>query len=605
MTRSTTLIVLGAILTSTAPGWTWPGDLDPTFGNGGKVATDFGGVDGALAALVEPDGHIVAAGFSDAGAQTNQFALARYDADGDLDPAFGTGGKVLTAVGDGAGAGGLARQADGKLIAAGSAMSAGQSIIAVVRYDTTGDLDPSFGSGGVVTTAIGVSSGAARVTVQPDDKIVVAGCSNGGSPSGYDFAVARYDQAGNLDPMFGAGGIVVTDVGDADCARVLIIQPDGKILVGGVSTHPYQSGHSHASVAVARYDADGTLDPTFGSGGIVLSADFQGEINGIALPPDGKLLAAGVDFVGFKLARYNADGTPDSSFGTAGFVTSRFGGNYDSPYGDAAFAFAVQPDRRIIAAGRAGPSDNGSYLGLIRYEADGTLDRSFAPCGAVVTSVPAYTQESHVQALVVQPDGKLLAVARFDPFGDFLLARYTGVDGTSACEPAVSRKASVGLRRPAGYRGPSLRWRWKGVGAVDRTDFGDPTVGTDLLLCVIDAATGGTLPFKLGTVAPANPGSSCVSGCWRPTATGYLYTQAFGLPDGITRVDLSAGAAGKATIHVRGGNMRGINRPIMPPFPLSTPVVVRLVGGDAPKCWEATFSSPTRSTDVAFTAQSD
>src|SRR5439155_602163 len=233
--------------------------------------------------------------------------------------------------------------------------------------------------------------------------------------------------------------------------------------VGGVSTHPYQSGHSHASVAVARYDADGTLDPTFGSGGIVLSADFQGEINGIALPPDGKLLAAGVDFVGFKLARYNADGTPDSSFGTAGFVTSRFGGNYDSPYGDAAFAFAVQPDGRIIAAGRAGPSDNGSYLGLIRYEADGTLDR---------------------------------------------------------------------------------------------TDFGDPTVGTDLLLCVIDAATGGTLPFKLGTVAPANPGSSCVSGCWRPTATGYLYTQAFGLPDGITRVDLSAGAAGKATIHVRGGNMR-------------------------------------------------
>ena len=431
---------------------------------------------------------------------------------------FGTAGQVVTTIGSAGAALAVARQPDGKLVAAGYGVVNGQQLIALARYDSVGNADSDFGASGTVATAVGTSADARGIAVQTDDSIVVVG-STATTSGGTDFALARYDTRGNLDPSFGTGGIVVTDLGGVDAAQAVALQSDGRIVVGGSSDGRF---------AFARYGVDGTLDSTFGSGGVVVT-NFEGRLSALALASGGKILAAGTGFNGytfrgFVLARYNADGTSDLTFGTAGSVTSHFG----SGDPDAAFALAVQSDGRIVVAGRAEPGQrNGtSYFGLLRYEADGVLDRSFAPCVGATTGFGVFVGAEAV-AVLVQPDGKLVAVGRY-----FEAARYVGTGAATACEPAVPGRSALLLRSPilpphAVFSRPQwLRWRWTGASAVDTTDFGDPTAGTDLILCVMDAESG--VPFELGAMAPANP---CVtesparpSGrCWRSTARGYSY----------------------------------------------------------------------------------
>src|SRR5947207_4956785 len=478
-------------------------------------------------------------------------------------------------------------------------------LLVVARvWSWPGDLDTTFGDHGKVKPDVSPVGVANAAVLQADGRIVVVG-SPATTCGGTDFALARYDTRGNLDPSFGTGGIVVTDLGGVDAAQAVALQSDGRIVVGGSSDGRF---------AFARYGVDGTLDSTFGSGGVVVT-NFEGRLSALALASGGKILAAGTGFNGytfrgFVLARYNADGTSDLTFGTAGSVTSHFG----SGDPDAAFALAVQSDGRIVVAGRAEPGQrNGtSYFGLLRYEADGVLDRSFAPCVGATTGFGVFVGAEAV-AVLVQPDGKLVAVGRY-----FEAARYVGTGAATACEPAVPGRSALLLRSPilpphAVFSRPQwLRWRWTGASAVDTTDFGDPTAGTDLILCVMDAESG--VPFELGAMAPANP---CVtesparpSGrCWRSTARGYSYMAPsdpiFEVPDGLARITLRPGPAGRATIHVQGGGHADPPVLALPSFPLTTPVVVRFQRDDGPSCWEATFSNPSRNDVTGFTAKSD
>ena len=178
------------------PGFCSPGDLDPSFGNHGRVVTDLGGIEFAKSAALQADGRIVVAGFTGAG----KLLLLRYDSDGTLDASFGTGGTVLTTIGSGGGAGALALQTDGKMVAAGAASVGGSGRIAVARYDASGTLDPTFGSGGKLLTSlplirIGDGSGFG-LALQTDGRIVVAG----GSQS-YDLQVVRFNSNGTFDTM--------------------------------------------------------------------------------------------------------------------------------------------------------------------------------------------------------------------------------------------------------------------------------------------------------------------------------------------------------------------------------------------------------------------
>jgi uncharacterized delta-60 repeat protein len=225
------------------------GTLDPTFGSGGVVTTDFAGsVDRVEGLAVQPDGKLVAAGQAFSGAGLD-FALARYNSDGTVDASFGSGGKVTTdlAGGDDAGFFSVAVLAGGKLLALGSGATGTGQDFTLVRYNPNGTLDPTFGSNGKVTAdfAGGDDIGISLV-VQPTGKLVAGGYAFIGAVR--DFALARFKPNGLLDATFGMRGKVTTDFGGDDGATTLASQPDGKLVAGG-----FAAGPGGYDFALARY----------------------------------------------------------------------------------------------------------------------------------------------------------------------------------------------------------------------------------------------------------------------------------------------------------------------------------------------------------------
>ncbi|MEQ4720651.1 hypothetical protein [Nonomuraea sp. B19D2] len=383
-----------------------PGDLDPSFGSGGKVTTDFGGGDDVPTGMVvQPDGKIVVVG------RTNSlFALARYNSDGSLDSGFGVGGKVTTDFGGDDEANAVALQADGKIVVAGDGGLTGD--FALARYNTDGTLDPNFGSGGKVTTNFGASGDSALgVALQADGKIVAAGASG----SDFVFSLARYHADGSLDTGFGSGGTVTTDLdGSSEHAREVAVQADGKIVAVG------RSG-GVGGFAVVRYNADGSLDSGFGTLGVVTTdfGPFEDFAQGMALQADGKIVAVGYSGgdSDFTLVRYNSDGSLDSGFGADGKVTTDFGPGGE----DGANAAVLQADGKIIAAGRG----FGTFA-LARYNSDGSLDSGFGSGGKVTTDFGT----SGAAGVALQADGKIVAAGFSGLLSqDFALARYEGGGG--------------------------------------------------------------------------------------------------------------------------------------------------------------------------------
>ena len=240
-------VALFATLMASATSSAAPGSLDTTFGTGGKVTTSFSGSADMNALVVQPDGKLVAAGWD---ASQSAFGLARYNTNGSLDSTFGTGGTVSTPIGvDTYGASALVLQSDGKLVAAGNAWKdTVDADFAAIRYNANGSLDTSFGTGGKVTTSFGSQEDDAyALVVQPDGKLVAAGVVFNGVR--WDFALARYNTDGSLDTTFGTGGKVITAVGTGDdVAFALALQPDGNLVAGG-----YAANAGTDAFALVRY----------------------------------------------------------------------------------------------------------------------------------------------------------------------------------------------------------------------------------------------------------------------------------------------------------------------------------------------------------------
>ncbi len=284
------------------------GTLDETFGTGGKVTTSFGTNHDEIDCLaIQQDGKILAAGSSYIGSYYD-FALARYNTDGTLDASFGTSGKVTTPIGTQSdNAYGIALQTDGKIVVAGSATTSFNSDFALVRYNTNGTLDTSFGTGGKVTTPIGSAADTANaVALQADGKLVVAGYSNNGTYN--DFALVRYNSDGNLDSTFGTGGKVTTPVDSGHSyAYGIVIQQDGKIVLAG-----YSYNSSNEDFALVRYNTNGTLDTTFGTNGKVVTqiGTYHESAHGIAIQSNGEIVVGGYilpsssSYKDFALTRY-------------------------------------------------------------------------------------------------------------------------------------------------------------------------------------------------------------------------------------------------------------------------------------------------------------
>lgn len=440
-------------------------NLDLTFGNGGKVLTDFtGSSDVGNAIAIQPDGKIIVGG-SAANTSTNgtDYGLARYHANGTLDFSFGTGGKVLTDVGGlGDIIAAIALQSDGKIVAAGFSFTENIFDFSVVRYNANGSLDTSFGNGGKVVTDFQSNDDEAfAMVLQPDGKIVLAGLT-ADSNFDLDFALVRYQANGSLDPSFGTGGKVVTDFfGSDDQGFALVRQTDGKLIAAGaaIDINSFES-----EFALVRYNENGTLDETFGAHGKTTTAfDEASSISSLLLLPNGKIVAAGFAFTpheenrpthgevtgDFALAKYNADGSLDESFGESGKVTTDFFGEDDNIY-----SLVLQPDGKIIAVGSAvtGHRDDRatenqaslsrikkpfiitdgdldpSAFALARYLVDGTLDDSFGKDGKATVALAPDVNIAFAAA--IQSDGRVVAAGRAGSFAepDFGLARFHTAD---------------------------------------------------------------------------------------------------------------------------------------------------------------------------------
>jgi uncharacterized delta-60 repeat protein len=406
----------------------------PIFANPGDggVQTDFGSWDFGRAVAVQPDGKILVAGTTSN--QATDFALARYNADGSLDTSFGTGGKVTTDFSSQSDNPlydtpySVIVQPDGKILMTGYSGANGSYALELVRYNADGSLDTSFGSGGrLITDAL------QSVTVQPDGKILVTSTSNG------DFALVRYNADGSLDTSFSGDGKVTTDINvSTDFSNNVTVQPDGKILVVG-----YTGTDPNYDVALVRYNVDGSLDTSFSSDGkLTVNIGFaanQGSL--VTVQPDGKILLANFGSASasgnneFALARYNADGSLDTSFTGGGKVTADIGSEFIR-----GASMNVQPDGKVLVAGyvtngsagggwSSGGGSETYNITFARYNVDGSLDTSFSGDGKVTTNATPWHLFGYTTT--VQSDGKILVVGTGagTTNGDFQVLRYNA-DGS-------------------------------------------------------------------------------------------------------------------------------------------------------------------------------
>lgn len=398
--------------------------LDPTFGGGDGIASvDFRGSDDYAADVAVVVGNkILVAGT--AGRRvgdnfTSDFGLTRFNADGTLDTSFGVGGKVTTDfhnLSDTAEA--MAVLPDGKIVVVGSAeRTAGVAGIernfAVARYHPDGTLDRSFDGDGKAVLDVADTDSATSVAVLPDGDVVVAGSSYG--PTGSDFVAVRYNPDGSRDSSFGRGGVVLTDFGNRayDRANAVAAQSDGRFLM---------VGKSYERLAIARYNADGSLDKTFDGDG--LRTDDYGdaeELHSVAILPEGDIVATGetyyydyYDYYSSKrmvVARYNGDGSLDTTFGNNAFVVG-------PEATDSGQDVLVTEGGKILVAD--------SWHGVARFNLNGTIDTTwdgddgFFPIEGM----------SSGRAITLQGGRVVVAGESYSPTGatDFAVARLKSIE---------------------------------------------------------------------------------------------------------------------------------------------------------------------------------
>ena len=508
-----------------------PGDADASFGTAGAGAVTVAfttGNDLAYGMTVQPDNRILLAGSTSAG----DFALCRLQANGSLDAGFGTAGKVVHSFGQFELARGVAVRPDGRILAGGSGLIAGGSRdFAVIRCLPNGSLDPQFGTGGIATTDIqgGFNDTAYCMAVQTDGKIIVAGSHRSG------VAMARYTANGALDAAgFGTGGKVFSSVvnGEEEQANAIVVQPDGRIVVAGEFR-----AVAGSAFLLSRYLADGSPDPSFGTGGksvIPISAGTDRDIaNGLYLLADGKFLVAGTAAQDFALVRCTAQGQLDPGFGTGGIVLIDFGGTTDAGTG-----VAVQTDGKVLLAGTTRISGR-EYFALIRLTATGDVDTAFGPYGgAALTALTAGNDTA--RSIAIQSDGKILLGGDAGLLNnkDFGVARYeSGVRGLTALESW--RRTYFGVTTGTGSAADDADPEKDGVTNITEFGFGlNPAVPDGNLLPQPQFAGGAcSLTFAepwgiSGVSYMVEWSSTLAAGSWLPipnTAVGPAHSHAVSL----------------------------------------------------------------------------
>jgi uncharacterized delta-60 repeat protein len=407
-----------------------PGSLDVCFGSSGKrsvvAAQPFVyGED----VIVQPDGRIVVV----SGAP-GDIELFRFLSNGQFDPSFGVGGKVVTDLGGYELPDVVALDANGKVLVAGlTSDGSSNSEFLVVRYEADGRLDTGFGINGAVRTApFGLSGpGNARaISVRPNGKIVVGGTVTFQRVDGSVYAssaVVQYLPNGDLDTAFGESGFARTYQGDFQGNAPndnMVLQADGKIVLTGVTTQRIPAtGEVTTALTVLRLDANGTPDASFGNDGFVSLPNVNrlDGGNAVTVQSDGKIVAAGYSafvrpdsFLEYTLltARFNANGTPDLGFGTGGAVSTDLGAGAEQ-----VSAVEIQSDGRIVVSSRFAAVGGA----LVRYLPNGSLDTTFGASGIVVDADEFNPYD--IRGLALQADDRIVSVGRGDLYDLFLSRR--------------------------------------------------------------------------------------------------------------------------------------------------------------------------------------
>lgn len=382
-----------------------PTQLDPSFGSSGATITSISvGYDAGYGLAIQPDGKIVVCGERQNGTTEGDYDIyvARFNSDGTLDASFGTNGVAVTAIGGGWDTGGsVLVQPDGKIVVCGGGWNGTKYRYVAVRHNANGTHDQSFGNGGIAMFGVGgAQDNAWGSALQPDGKILLTGPAKSGG--NYEFGMARLNADGTLDNSFGNGGKVVTPLtGGDDFSWSVALQADGRILLGGRSSTP--------AFALARYDANGVLDNTLGAGGLVTTliggAACKGRV--VMVQPDGKILLGGNSTLlgteDFAIVRYNADGSLDQTFGVGGAVVIPVGSGED-----VLWDLALEPGNGKIILGGYGinPSSGNYDFALVRLRANGLPDLTFGNNGILFADIGG--GNDFANNIELQSDGKIL-----------------------------------------------------------------------------------------------------------------------------------------------------------------------------------------------------
>lgn len=375
------------------------GSLDSTFSNKGVQITDLGDYkDGAFAVAIQRDGKIVAGGYSSDEIGPH-FAIARYNTDGSLDSAFGGDGTPPLDPNLQGNVRALVIQSDGKVLVTGNLWNGSDNDFGVVRYNINGSLDSSFGTYGILKTDFGsTEDNATAMGLQTDGKIVVSGLSY--NYPNKNFILIRYNTDGSIDNTFEKK---IVEVGENQI-NALVIQRDGKIVVGGINVSYDEYNDPNTDFAFARFNPDGTFDTGFGNGGIaIFDREKDDLINALVLQRNGKIIGGGVSKGTFTLVRLKTDGSLDSSFSNDGIQTTKASTSFNEIR-----AMALSNNKLYVAGIGEYPGD---FAVAARYLLDDTLTppivRLTAPRSDTVYSAPARIK---LKATATDEDGNIIKV---------------------------------------------------------------------------------------------------------------------------------------------------------------------------------------------------
>jgi uncharacterized delta-60 repeat protein len=400
------------------------GLLDDNFGIHGKIITDFPvkGRDFGYAIARQPDGKLLVGGYAFSGGDFD-YSMVRYWPDGTVDPSFGVNGTVFSGLRSNDYLQDIALQSDGKIVIAGYRdQNDGYYInkeIVIARYLANGTFDTTFNAEMIFDMCW--LAYATSVIVQPDGKIVVGGYTKCFSNK---YLLVRYLQNGDLDNSFGDNGKIETLIGaEGGYCYDAVLQPDGKILVAG---NAYIS-ITNSAFAIARYLPNGTLDASFGSAGIVLT-DIQpssDRINALALRPDGRIVAGGYSYISnqtiIALAQYHSDGSLDAGFGT--------NGTFISPVGELnawILDMKLLPDGKIVASGVMNKNSGSGEISAYRFMPNGAWDTTFSPEGIGGVAGMVINEYATGLRLILLPDGRTILAGGVSSGlnSDFLMVKF-------------------------------------------------------------------------------------------------------------------------------------------------------------------------------------